>query len=127
MIEAEAVEGGIVEQIGGASYPLVLRIGELIRFEKKHRSIYDFSDGYFRDGKRGGVSEVMDIIALGLVGGGMTDKEADAVVNSVGTKGLQRLEMIAMGLLGAALIEDTPEDDKKKELESEQPASTDDD
>ena len=93
--------------------------------KKKHRSIYEFSDGYFRDGKRGGVSEVMDIVALGLVGAGMTDKEADAVVRSVGTKGLQRLEMIAIGLLGAALIDDAPEDSKKKEPGSEQPASTD--
>jgi len=114
MIEASAVRGGIVEQLGGASYSLVLRIGEIERFEDTHRGIFDLWDGIFREGTKPSSKEVRDLVALGLVGGGLKDAKADEVVNGLGVGGLLNLHQIAVGLLGAAFMPDSVDDVKKK-------------
>ena len=114
MIEAQSVRGGIVEQLGDVSYSMVLRIGEIEQFEDKHRGIFDFWNGIFRDGTKPTSREVRDIVAWGLVGGGLKVAKADEIVNALGVGGLLRLEQIAVGLLGAAFMPDAVDDGKKK-------------
>ena len=40
-ITAEAPRGGVVEQIGDATYTLLLRNQEIERFEDRHRGIFE--------------------------------------------------------------------------------------
>jgi len=115
MIAATPPINGIIETFGGVSYPMVLTIGGIERFEKQYRGVYDLYDGWMRNGTRANTSEVRDLVAYGLVGGGLTDAEADALIAAEGTRGLQRLELIAVGLLGTALVEPiSPSKSKKK-------------
>ncbi|MCF6304410.1 MAG: gene transfer agent family protein [Rhodobacteraceae bacterium] len=124
-IEVEKPEGGIAEKLGDATFPMVLDLGAIERFEAKHGSIFALWDGTFRDVNPPTSAAVRDIVALGLVGGGLTDKEADAVVDGLGPAGLNLLRLIVAGLLGAAFepeigekIEADAEDDKKKDQPS---------
>lgn len=113
-IEAEAVRGGVVEQLGDASYQMVIRLGEVERFEDKHRGIFELWDGFFRGGKKPSSSEIRDIVALGLVGGGLSDAKADRIVDELGVEGLLDLYQIAAGILGAAFMPEVGEEAKKK-------------
>ena len=45
-ITAEAPRGGVVEEIDGATYTLILRNREIERFEDKHRGIFEIWDGF---------------------------------------------------------------------------------
>lgn len=120
MIEAKSVRGGIVEEIGGASRSLVLRIGEIERFEDMHRSIYAVRNGMFRGGNEPTSKEIRDLIALGLVGGGMKDAEADKVVDDLLTEsGLATLELIALGLVGVAFAPEVGDEVKKEQGENQ--------
>lgn len=126
MIEATAVRGGIVEQLGDASYQMVLRIGEIERFEDAHRGIFDLWDGIFRGGVKPNSKEIRDLVALGLVGGGMKDAAADKVVAGLGAAGLLELQQIATGLLGAAFMPDAADEAKKKVTEMSEADTTQD-
>lgn len=119
MIEAHSVRGGIVEEIGGASRSLVLRIDEVERFEDMHRSIYAVRNGMFRGGNEPTSKEVRDLIALGLVGGGLKDAEADKIVGEFLTEsGLGPLELIAQGLVGVAFAPEVGDKLKKEQGEN---------
>jgi hypothetical protein len=123
-ITAEAPRGGVVEYIGGTSYVFLLRNREIERFEDKHRGIFDFWDGVFGRGKKPTSTEVKDLLALGLVGGGMKDAEADKVLSSATPADLLRLYQIAQAVLGIAFMPDTAEEiekaSKKKPLEDQE-------
>ncbi len=115
-ITAEAPRGGLVEEIGGATYPFVLRNREIERFEDKHRGIFDLWDGFYRGGTKPSSVEVRDLLALALVGGGMKDAKADEVLKGCTPGDLLRLYAIAQAVLGAAFMPDVgdePEDKKK--------------
>ena len=116
-IAAEAQRGGIVETIGGASYSFRLRNREIERFEDKHRGIFELWDGFFGRGKKPTSTEVRDIIALGLVGGGMKDAEADAVISKCTPEDLMRLFQIAQAVLGVAFMPDVGDEKVKKKTE----------
>ena len=119
-ITAEAQRGGIVETIGDASYSFRLRNREIERFEDKHRGIFDLWDGFFGRGTKPTSTEVRDIIALGLVGGGVKDREADEAVSKCGPDDLMRLFQIAQAIVGVAFMPDAVDDDaKKKTAESD--------
>ena len=119
-IAAEAQRGGIVETIGDASYSFRLRNREIERFEDKHRGIFDLWDGFFGRGTKPTSTEVRDIIALGLVGGGVKDREADEAVSKCGPDDLMRLFQIAQAIVGVAFMPDAVDDDaKKKTAESD--------
>jgi hypothetical protein len=90
-ITAEAQRGGIVETIGDATYSFKLRNREIERFEDKYRGIFDLWDGFFSRGTKPTSKEVRDLVALGLVGGGMKDAQADAVINDCTPEDLLRL------------------------------------
>jgi hypothetical protein len=121
-ITAEPKRGGVVEEIGGTTYSFLLRNREIERFEDKHRGIFDLWDGFFGGGKKPTSQEVRDILALGLVGGGKKDAEADAVLAKCTPADLMRLYAIAQAVLGVAFMPDAADEvAKKKNRESQSP------
>jgi hypothetical protein len=115
-ITAESPRGGLVETLGEATHPFLLRNREIERFEDKHRGIFDLWDGFYRGGKKPTSTEVRDLLALALVGGGMKDAEADKVLSGCTPGDLLRLYAIAQAVLGAAFmphVGDKPEGKKK--------------
>jgi hypothetical protein len=95
----------IEEQIGGSRRRLLLRNGEIERFEAQHAplGIFELYDQLFGRGAPQ-VRHVRDLIALGLVGGGMTDRAADELVASLPPSENLDLRVIAQRLLGVAFI-----------------------
>lgn len=114
-ITAEAPRGGVVEYIGDASYTFILRNAEIERFEDKHRGIFELWDGLFRTGKKPSSKEVRDIVALGLVGGGKKDHEADAIVAKCTPADLIRLYSLAQAIVGVAFMPDVADEQKKNQ------------
>jgi hypothetical protein len=123
-ITAEAPRGGVVEYIGGTSYTFILRNREIERFEDKHRGIFELWDGFFGNGKKPSSREVRDILALGLVGGGKKDHEADRIILAAQPEDLLRLYGIAQAVLGVAFMPDAmTEGEVKKKNSKDQPQS----
>jgi hypothetical protein len=121
-ITAEAPRGGVVEYIGGTSYTFILRNREIERFEDKHRGIFELWDGFFGKGKKPSSREVRDILALGLVGGGKKDHEADRIILAAQPEDLLRLYSIAQAVLGVAFMPDAmTEGEVKKKNSEDQP------
>lgn len=105
-ITAAAPRGGVAEYIGDASYVFRLRNREIERFEDKHRGIFELWEGFFERGKKPTSKEVKDILALGLVGGGMKDHEADEVIAKSTPEDLLRFYQIAQAVVGIAFMPD---------------------
>ena len=121
-ITAEAPRGGVVEYIGDTSYSFVLRNREIERFEDKHRGIFDFWEGVFGRGKKPSSKEVRDIVALGLVGGGMKDHDADKVLMQCGPDKLMHLFQLAQAIVGVAFMPDAMDEAaSKKKTEDHSP------
>ena len=116
-ITAKAQRGGIVETIGDASYSFKLRNREIERFEDQHRGIFALWEGFFGRGTKPNSKEVRDILALGLVGGGMKDAEADVVISKCTPEDLMRLFQIAQAVLGVAFMPDVGDEKVKKKTE----------
>lgn len=115
-ITAESPRGGLVETLGEATHTFLLRNREIERFEDKHRGIFDLWDGFYRGGKKPTSTEVRDLLALALVGGGLKDAQADEVLKACTPGDLLRLYAIAQAVLGAAFMPDVgdkPEGKKK--------------
>lgn len=120
-ITAEAPRGGVVEYIGDTSYTFLLRNREIERFEDKHRGIFELWDGFFGRGAKPTSSEVRDMLALALVGGGMKDHEADKVISKCSPADLMRLFQIGQAVLGVAFMPDAMSeslDDVKKKTQN---------
>lgn len=120
-ITAKAPDGGIVAELGGKSRPLLLRNGEIERFEAQHAPLGIFQFLYQLLGQVDQVTQrreyptathCRDIVALGLVGGGLTDMEADAVVGGLTPRDLIQVRTVARDLVMAAFA---PKEDKKKD------------
>jgi hypothetical protein len=120
-ITAEAPRGGVVEYLGGTSYTFVLRNREIERFEDKHRGIFELWEGFFGEAKKPSSKEVRDLLALGLVGGGMKDHEADGIVNKCTPEDLMRMYAIAQAVVGVAFMPDVMDDGSKKKNTEDQP------
>lgn len=122
-ITAEAPRGGVVDEIDGVTYTLILRNREVERFEDKHRPILDLWDGFFDRGRKPTSRELRDIIALALVGGGLTDLKADKIVESGGPESLLKFYQLAQSVVGVAFMPDAFSDPKikKKINENEKP------
>ena len=114
MIGDKAPLGGILETIGGAQHPMRLLIGGIERLEERHRSVYDVWDGFFNGGRKPTSVEVRDIICMGLVGAGMKEGEADAVIAKIGADEMLKAYEIAQGVLGVAFLPSVAETGKKK-------------
>lgn len=113
-ITAEAPRGGVVEYIGDTSYTFILRNREIERFEDKHRGIFDFWEGVFGRGKKPSSTEVRDLIALALVGGGMKDHAADKVLSECGPDQLMHLLQLVQAIVGVAFMPDAVEEAENK-------------
>lgn len=111
-ITASAPAGGTIEQLGGESRPLVLRNGEIERFERQHGiGIFAMLDQLLGKGEPQ-ARHCRDLVALGLVGGGLNDKTADKIVDDLPPSENHRVRSMAQDLLLAAFI--PPDLDKKK-------------
>lgn len=108
-ITAEAPRGGVVEYIGDTSYTFRLRNREIERFEDKYRGIFELWDGFFGRGTKPSSSELRDLLALALVGGGMKDHEADEIMAKCSPADLMRLFQIGQAALGVAFMPDAVE------------------
>lgn len=123
-ITAEAPRGGLVEEINGVSRTFLLRNREIERFEDKHGGIFDLWDGFFRSGTKPTSKAIKDLLALGLVGGGLKDAEADKVLEECTPADLQRLFAIAQAVLGCAFMPDVGANTSKKKPDEDQAGST---
>lgn len=101
--------GGLAEKLAGAPRPLILRNGEIERFEDQHGGIFSLWDGFFGRGIKPTARQVRDLVALGLVGGGMLDADADALLGSLGPSESLHLYKVAQGLIGVAFMPDSVE------------------
>ena len=117
-ITATAPRGGIVEEIDGVSYTSLLRCRERERYEDIHRGIFDVWEGFFGRGKKPSSSEVRDIVALDLVGGGKSDAEADRILENATPADLFKFYQIAQAALGVAFMPDAFDEAelKKKDM-----------
>lgn len=120
-IAAKAPRGGLVENLAGLPRVMILRNAEIERFEDHRRGIFALWDGFFGRGNPPSAGEVRDLVALGLVGGGMSDQEADKLIGGLGPDENRRLYQIAQGLIGVAFLPDAVEEDAP---EQEAPPAT---
>jgi len=119
-ITAKSPAGGTVEQLGGESRPLVLRNGEIERFEEQHNlGIFKFLDQLLGNGSPQ-ARHCRDIVALGLVGGGLADKTADKLVDDLPPSENGRIRTMAQDLVFSAFI---PASEGKKKVDGQNGSS----
>lgn len=104
-----AKRGGLLETLAGSQRELILRNGEIERFEDRHRGIFAIWDGFFGRDIKPTSGEVRDLVALGLVGGGMNEPKAAALIDDLGPDQNLTLYPIAQALLGVAFLPDSAE------------------
>lgn len=113
-ISTEPPRGGTVAELGGKSRPLVLRNEEIERFETQHSlGIFAMLDRLFGKAEAPQARHIRDLVALGLVGGGMPDRAADQLVSAMPPSENHKLRQIASDLVLMAFVPEVPE--KKSE------------
>lgn len=105
-ITDKAPRGGVLEEVGGMRRPLLLDLGEIERFEDEHRSIFEAYDGLFGRGVKPSSTEVRDLVAIGLVGGGMDDQSASDILATITPPDLPDLYKVAQAMVGIAFYPD---------------------
>ena len=106
-IVEDAPRGGVVESVAGGDRVLMLRLGEIERFEDKHYGVFTLYDRLMGNlDPKPTAGEVRDLIALGLVGGGLSEKESATIMGAVTPADLWGLYATAINLLGVALFPD---------------------
>lgn len=117
--------GAYEELIGGVSRRLVLRNGEIERFEIQYApfGIFTLFDQLIGRGDPPQVRHVRDLLALALVGGGMSDREADDLIAGLPPSENIALRGTAQRLIGITFMPSAVDGRKKKEAGSRQPAS----
>lgn len=110
-IASQPPKGGIVAELGGKSRPLLLRNGEIERFEELHGiGIFAILDQMTAGrGVTVQARHVRDLVALGLVGGGLPDRAADNIVSSLPPAENIPLRRIALDLILVAFTPDKPQ------------------
>lgn len=96
----------LTERIGDENRPLLLRNGEIERFEAQYApfGIFELFDQLFGRGPAPQVRHVRDLIALGLVGGGMSDRAADDLMAGLSPSENLHLRAVAQRLLGVTFV-----------------------
>jgi hypothetical protein len=96
----------LTELIGNQDRRLLLRNGELERFEVQYAplGIFQLFDQLFGRGPAPQVRHVRDLVALGLVGGGMNDRLADALIAGLPPSDNLHLRSVAQRLLGVTFM-----------------------
>jgi hypothetical protein len=94
------------EEIGGETRRLKLRNGEIERFEEQYApfGLFGLWGQLLGGGSEPQVRHVRDIVALGLVGAGMPDKDADKLIADLPPSENIALRAIARRLLGVTFI-----------------------
>lgn len=103
------------ESVGGEMRRLQLGNGEIERFEVQYApfGIFELYDQLFGRGTPQ-VRHVRDLIALGLVGGGLTSSTADSIVSALPPSENLELRLLAQRLLGVTFMPSVLKDDGKK-------------
>lgn len=96
----------LTERIGGESRRLQLRNCEIERFEVQYApfGIFELWDQLIGKASPPQVRHVRDLVALGLIGGGMDDVRADALIASLPPSENLFLRGVALRLLGLAFV-----------------------
>lgn len=95
----------LTEIIGGQPRRLLLRNHEIERFEAQYDlGIFELFDRLFGRGPAPQARHVRDLIALGLVGGGLSDRAADDLVGALPPSENPALRAIAQRLIGVTFI-----------------------
>lgn len=116
-IASAAPPHGISAEIGGRARPLVLGNGEIERFEVQHNvGIFALLDQLIGRGGHPQARHCRDLVALGLVGAGMADKDADQLIAAMPPHGNIALKTIAADLVLMAFM--PPKDVGKKKAGS---------
>lgn len=103
------------EEIGGQARRLLLRNDEIERFEVQHQiGIFEIWDQLFGRGRQPRAGHVRDLVALALVGGGMTDRAADDLIRSLPPSQNLHLLAVAKRVLGVTFVPTILDADKKK-------------
>ncbi len=103
-VAAKAPLGGISAQIGTRTFPLILRNGEIERFEEQHDvGIFAVLDALISGNSQ--ARHVRDIVALGLIGGGMRDAAADKMVSELEPHHNIALRAVARDLVMTAFVD----------------------
>jgi hypothetical protein len=112
---AIAQTGTYEEEIGGVRRRFLLRNGEIERFEIQHApfGIFELWDQLCGKGSPQ-VRHVRDILALALVGGGMSDRMADEVLAAVPPSENLALRATAWRVLGVTFLPAVLDKPKKK-------------
>ena len=124
-LAAKAPAGGVAADIGGRSRPLVLRNAEIERFEAHYDvGLFDILHGFLGRGSAPQVRHVRDLVALGLIGGGMTDSAADALIGGLPPSENTALRIVAHDLVLMAFVPPVRGEEKKSDLDGSAPIST---
>ena len=121
--------GGIMGDLGGESRPMVLRAAEVERFEEQYAptGVFDVL-GRFLDRKSAPqFRHCRDLAILGLIGGGMAEKDAHALVTGLPLHRSVEVRLAAQGLLIAAFVPPVEEGESPPEAGAvvpDQPAAT---
>lgn len=115
MAISQVPAGAYEAELGGTVRPLLLGNREIERFEVQHAplGIFEMFDGLFGHGRQPQVRHVRDLIALALVGGGMSDRAADELVASLPPSENPALRLLAQTVLGLAFMPLMAEPEKK--------------
>lgn len=102
-------------EIGGKSRPLVLRNSEIERFETQYAPLgaFDLLGQFLGRGQAPQVRHCRDLVALGLIGGGMPDRAADDIVSALPPHENHKLRQIASDVLMMAFLPDREDAPKK--------------
>ncbi|TNF19141.1 MAG: hypothetical protein EP318_15410 [Rhodobacteraceae bacterium] len=116
---AIAKTGVFRDTVGGQERPLKLRNGEIERFEDQYAplGLFDLFDQLVGRGPGPQVRCVRDIVALGLVGGGMSDRAADELIADLGPEQNRALRETARRLVGVTFFPVILEGDGKKKAD----------
>ncbi|WP_028029890.1 GTA-gp10 family protein [Gemmobacter nectariphilus] len=100
--------GAYEEIVGGQRRRLLLTNHEIQRFELQYApfGIFELYDQLFGRASPPQVRHVRDLIALGLVGGGMSDRAADDLISSLPPSDNVALRGIAQRLMGVTFFPD---------------------
>lgn len=114
-IASDAPRGGFTDTLAGHVRTFCLTNAEIERFEDKHRGVFALWDAFFSNGQSPTATEVKDILALGLIGGGMTPPDADRVVKDLKPEHLLEAYQLAQAVLGAAFMPDAVSEESPAE------------
>lgn len=94
------------EEIGGETRRLKLRNSEIDRFEEQYApfGVFGLWGQLLGGGSEPQVRHVRDIVALGLVGAGMPDKDADRLISDLPPSENIALRAIARRLLSVTFL-----------------------